>query len=78
MKAHAWQNHYMIDLYIKHDEIELGASENDNIFWSNEGDGSNNVGDESDEVDDYNWAESVYSMNDEDDMLFNRDVDKET
>lgn len=53
MIAHARENNNMIDIYIKHtDDTALGAFEDENVFRSNEGNESNDVGNENDEVDD--------------------------
>lgn len=82
MKRYALENSNTIDVYVSHsNEDELVSFEDVNVFRKineecNEGNASNDVGDWSDELDDYDFADSDYSDED-DDMLFSRYVDDE-
>lgn len=82
MKTCALENSNTIDVYVSHsNEDELVSFEDVNVFRKinaecNEGNASNDVGDWSDELDDYDFVDSDYSDED-DDMLFSRYVDVE-
>ncbi|KAL8135487.1 hypothetical protein AgCh_010215 [Apium graveolens] len=69
-------NNKKIDVYVKHyDETSLDTFEDHNLFQRIEGDGSNDVGEWSDELDDYNFDDSDYSVTD-DDMVFANNIDE--
>lgn len=73
MKAYARMNGNEIDVYVKHDfEIDDAYARE-----RNEGNGSNDVGDYSDELDDQDFVDSEYSMSDQDDKLFSENVDED-
>lgn len=76
MKGYAMENDNKIDIYVEHcDETNLGAFDDINVFERSEGDGSNEVGEWSDELDDYDFDDSDYSDTD-DDMVYANNVDE--
>lgn len=73
MKEHAINNGNKIDVYLKHNfEID-----DEQACGQNKDNESNDVGDYNDELDDLDFVDSEYSMSDQDDRLFSKNVDDE-
>lgn len=71
MKGYAKQN----DVRHEHEEA-LGSLEAANIFGMSEWDGSNDVGDWNNKLDDYDFVDSDYSITNND-ILFSKNVDEQ-
>ena len=83
MLEYAKENNYRIDLYVKHFFLEEGTGQTSNDIYSNvcpdehASNDSHDVGYLIDEIDDYEWEDSDYSMGEDDDRLFEENVDEE-
>lgn len=83
MLKYAKDNNYRIYLYVKHFFLEERKGQTSNDIYSNvcpdehASNDSHDVGYFIDEIEDYEWEDSDYSIGEDDDILFAENVDEE-